>query len=92
MERWLKAGLALIKAWNADAAGNLVFRKTARNFNPTMAAAAKITVVEAEEIVEIGSLDPDAIHTPGIYVHRVVCSTINEKRVEKLTVRRREVV
>lgn len=92
MERWLKADLALIKAWKADPAGNLVFRKTARNFNPTMATAAKVTVAEAEEIVEIGSLDPDAIHTPGIYVHRVVRSTINEKRIEKLTVRPRETV
>jgi 3-oxoacid CoA-transferase subunit A len=92
MEQWLRADLALIKAWKADLAGNLVFRKTARNFNPTMATAAKVTVAEAEEIAEIGSLDPDAIHTPGIYVHRVVRSTINEKRIEKLTVRPREAV
>jgi 3-oxoacid CoA-transferase subunit A len=87
MERWLKADLALIKAWKADPAGNLVFRKTARNFNPTMATAAKVTVVEAEEIVAVGDLDPDAVHTPGIYVDRVVRSTINERRIEKLTVR-----
>ena len=92
MEQWLKADLALIKAWKADPAGNLVFRKTARNFNPTMATAAKVTVVEAEEIVEVGGLNSDAIHTPGIYVDRVVLSTINEKRIEKLTVRPREAV
>lgn len=92
MEQWLKADLALIKAWKADPAGNLVFRKTARNFNPTMATAARVTVAEAEEIVEIGALDADAIHTPGIYVDRVVRSTINEKRIEKLTLRPREAV
>src|ERR1700733_15083211 len=92
MARWLKADLALIKAWKADPAGNLVFRKTARNFNPMMATAAEVTVVEAEEIVGLGELDPDAIHTPGIYVDRVVRSTINEKRIENLTVRRREAV
>jgi 3-oxoacid CoA-transferase subunit A len=87
-ETWLRADLALVKAWKADPAGNLMFRKTARNFNPVMATAAKVTVVEAEEIVEAGALDADAIHTPGIYVDRVVRSTINEKRIEKLTVRR----
>ncbi|MBC7018282.1 CoA transferase subunit A, partial [Salmonella enterica] len=65
-ETWLRADIALIKAWRADPAGNLMFRKTARNFNPVMATAAKITVVEVEEIVEAGSLDPDCIHTPGI--------------------------
>lgn len=92
MERWLKADLALIKAWKADPAGNLVFRKTARNFNPTMATAAKVTVVEAEEIVAVGDLDSDAVHTPGIYVDRVVRCTINEKRIEKSTVRPREAV
>jgi 3-oxoacid CoA-transferase subunit A len=89
-ETWLKADLAIIKAWRADPAGNLVFRKTARNFNPNMATAAKVTVVEVEEIVEAGSLDPDTIHTPGIYVDRIVKSTINEKKIEKLTVRERE--
>ncbi len=89
-ETWLKADLAIIKAWRADPAGNLVFRKTARNFNPNMATAAKVTVVEVEEIVEAGSLDPDMIHTPGIYVDRIVKSTINEKRIEKLTVREYE--
>jgi 3-oxoacid CoA-transferase subunit A len=86
-ETWLKADLALVKAWRADSAGNLVFRKTARNFNPVMATAAKLTVVEAEEIVEEGGLDPDHIHLPGIYVDRIVRSTINEKRIEKHTTR-----
>ena len=89
-ETWLRADLSIIKAWKADPAGNLVFRKTARNFNPNMATAGRITVAEVEEIVEPGSLDPDAIHTPGIYVDRVVLSTINEKRIEKRTVRPRE--
>ena len=88
-ETGLRADLAIIKAWRADSAGNLMFRKTARNFNPTMATAAKVTVVEVEEIVEDGSLDPDCIHTPGLYVHRIVKSTINEKRIEKLTTRAR---
>jgi 3-oxoacid CoA-transferase subunit A len=92
MEKWLRADLALIKAWKADTAGNLVFRKTARNFNPMMATAAAMTVVEAEHIVGTGDLDPDAIHTPGIYVDRIVRSTINEKRIEKRTVRQRETI
>lgn len=89
-ETWLKADLAIVKAWRADPAGNLMFRKTARNFNPTMATAARVTVVEAEELVEMGSFDPDCIHTPGIYVDRIVKSTINEKRIEKLTTRPRD--
>jgi 3-oxoacid CoA-transferase subunit A len=89
-ENWLRADLALIKAWRADPAGNLMFRKTARNFNPDMATAGRITVVEVEEIVAPGSLDPDCIHTPGIFVDRVVLSTINEKRIEKLTIRGEE--
>jgi 3-oxoacid CoA-transferase subunit A len=88
-ETWLRADLAIIKAWRADAHGNLQFRKTARNFNPVMATAAEVTVVEAEELVETGAIDPDCVHTPGIYVHRIVRSTINEKRIEKLTVRSR---
>lgn len=88
-ETWLRADLSIIKAWRADTAGNLMFRKTARNFNAPMATAGKITVVEAEEIVESGTFDPDAIHVPGIYVNRIVKSTINEKRIEKLTVRER---
>jgi 3-oxoacid CoA-transferase subunit A len=89
-ESWLRADLSIIKAWRADPAGNLMFRKTARNFNPVMATAGKVTVVEVEEIVEAGSFDPDGIHTPGIYVDRIVLSTVNEKRIEKLTVRQRE--
>lgn len=88
-EHWLRADLAIIKAWRADPSGNLQFRKTARNFNPVMATAAEVTVVEAEELVEAGTIDPDCVHTPGIYVHRIVRSTINEKRIEKLTVRNR---
>jgi len=91
-ETWLRADLSIVKAWKGDAAGNLVFRKTARNFNPVMATAGKITVAEVEEIVPVGSLDPDGIHTPGIFVDRVVLSTINEKRIEKLTLRAEEAV
>ena len=90
-ETWLKADLAIVKAWRADPVGNLVYRKTARNFNQDMATAARITVAEVEEIVPAGSFDPDQVHTPGIYVDRVVQTTINEKRIEKLTVREREV-
>jgi 3-oxoacid CoA-transferase subunit A len=88
-ETWLRADLAIIKAWRADPEGNLQFRKTARNFNPNMATAARVTIVEVEEIVAAGTLDPDAVHTPGIFVDRIVRSTINEKRIEKRTVRER---
>jgi 3-oxoacid CoA-transferase subunit A len=88
-ETWLRADLAIVKAWRADPHGNLQFRKTARNFNPVMATAAKVTVVEAEELVEVGAIAPDCVHTPGIFVQRIVRSTINEKRIEKLTVRSR---
>ncbi|CAN5163713.1 CoA transferase subunit A [soil metagenome] len=91
-ETWLKSDVSIIKAWRADPAGNLMFKKTARNFNPNMATAGKVTVVEVEEIVPEGALDPDAIHTPGIYVDRIVLSTINEKRIEKLTTRPKEAV
>jgi 3-oxoacid CoA-transferase subunit A len=91
-ETWLRADLAIIKAWRADPEGNLMFRKTARNFNPNMATAGKVTVVEVEEIVPEGTFDPDCIHTPGIYVDRIVLSTINEKRIEKLTTRTKEAV
>lgn len=90
-ETWLRADLAIIKAWRADPEGNLMFRKTARNFNPNMATAARTTVVEVEEFVPAGTFDPDAIHTPGIYVDRIVLSTINEKRIEKLTTRSRDI-
>jgi 3-oxoacid CoA-transferase subunit A len=86
-ETWLRADLAIIKAWRADSEGNLQFRKTARNFNPVMATAAAATVAEVEELVQPGEIDPDRVHTPGIYVHRIVRSTINEKRIEFRTVR-----
>ena len=89
-ETWLRADLAIVKAWRADPAGNLMFRKTARNFNPTMATAAKVTVAEVEEIVEAGTFDPDGVHTSGIFVDRLVLSTINEKRIENLTTRPRK--
>ena len=89
-ETWLRADLAIIKAWRADTTGNLQFRKTARNFNPVMATAAEVTVVEVEELVEPGAIDPDCVHAPGIYVHRIVRSTISEKRIEFRTVRTRE--
>jgi 3-oxoacid CoA-transferase subunit A len=89
METGLKADLSIIHAWKADEAGNLVFRKTARNFNPMMATAGKVTVVEVEEIVPVGALDADAIHTPGIFVDRIV-KTTPEKRIEQRTVRKRE--
>ena len=89
-ETWLRADLAIIKAWRADPEGNLQFRKTARNFNPVMAAASEVTIVEAEELVEAGSIDPDCMHTPGIYIDRIVKSTINEKRIENRTVRPRD--
>jgi len=91
-ETWLRADLAIVKAWRADTAGNLMFRKTARNFNPVMATAGRVTVAEVEEIVPPGTFDADCIHTPGIYVDRIVKSTINEKRIEKLTTRNREAV
>ena len=89
METALKADLSIVKAWKADEAGNLVFRKTARNFNPMMATAGKVTVAEVEEIVPAGTLDPDCIHTPGIYVKRLVAGTF-EKRIEQRTTRVRE--
>ena len=85
MERGIRADLSLVKAWRADRSGNLVFRKTARNFNPMVATCGRRTVVEVEEIVEIGELDPDQIHTPGIFVDRIVMTT-SEKRIEQRTV------
>jgi len=87
MEESLTADLALVKAWKADKAGSLLFRKTARNFNPLAAMAGEVCVVEVEEIVETGELDPDQIHLPGIYVHRIVHNPNPEKRIEKRTVR-----
>jgi 3-oxoacid CoA-transferase subunit A len=85
MERSLVPDVALGKAWKADKSGNLVFRRTARNFNPAAIMAGRISVVEVEEIVETGSLDPDAIHLPGIYVHRLVLNATPEKRIERRT-------
>ena len=87
LEQTLTPDLGLVKAWKADRSGNLVYRLTARNFNPMVAMAAKLTVVEVEEIVEIGQLDPDQIHTPGIFVHRIVLNPNPEKRIEQRTVR-----
>jgi 3-oxoacid CoA-transferase subunit A len=87
MERALIPDVSLVKAWKADRAGNLVFRRTARNFNPNVAMAGKITVAEVEEIVENGAIDPDAIHLPGIYVHRLVLNATPEKRIEQRTTR-----
>jgi 3-oxoacid CoA-transferase subunit A len=87
MERSLRADVALVKAWKADKSGNLLFNKTARNFNPLAAMAAKVCVVEVEEIVETGALEPDQIHLPGIYVKRLVLNATPEKRIEQRTVR-----
>lgn len=84
MERGIRSDLSLVKAWKADRSGNLVFRKAARNFNPMVAACGTTTIVETEELVEIGDLDPDGIHTPGIYVDRIV-QTESEKRIENRT-------
>ena len=87
LEQTLTPDLGLVKAWKADRSGNLVYRLTARNFNPMVAMAAKLTVVEVEEIVENGQLDPDQVHTPGIFVHRIVLNPNPEKRIEQRTVR-----
>ncbi|MBW3469428.1 CoA transferase subunit A [Arthrospiribacter ruber] len=86
LERWLKADFAFVKAWKGDTAGNLVFKGTARNFNPMMAAAGKITIAEVEELVPAGELDPNSIHTPGIYVQRIFQGVDYEKRIEQRTV------
>ncbi|MCL6483800.1 MAG: CoA transferase subunit A, partial [Janthinobacterium lividum] len=87
MERSLVADVSLVKAYMADRAGNLVYRKTARNFNPNVAMAGKITVVEVEKLVEVGEIDPDQVHTPSIFVHRIVVNANPEKRIEQRTVR-----
>ncbi|MGI1794920.1 CoA transferase subunit A [Acinetobacter variabilis] len=87
LEKSLTADVALVKAYKADKAGNLVFRKTARNFNPECAMAGKITVAEVEQVVEIGELDPDDIHLPGIYVNRIVVNAAPEKRIEQMTLK-----
>jgi len=90
MERGLTADLSIVKAWKGDAEGNLIYRKTARNFNPMMATAGRATVVEVEQLVEIGALDKDAIHTPGIYVDRIIKGAKFEKRIERVTTRPKE--
>jgi len=86
MERALVPEVSLVKAWKADQSGNLIFRRTARNFNPAVAMAGKTTIVEVEEVVPTGSFDPDAVHLPGIYVHRIVLNAHPEKRIEKRTI------
>ena len=88
MERALHADFAFVKAWRGDRWGNLVYRKTARNFNPVMATAARVTIAEVEELTEVGRLDPDQVHTPGVFVHRIFQGENYEKRIEKRTVRR----
>jgi 3-oxoacid CoA-transferase subunit A len=90
MERGLTADLSIVKAWKGDAAGNLVYRKTARNFNPMMATAGRTTVVEVEELVDVGDLEPDGIHTPGVYVDAILEGVGYEKRIERVTTRPRE--
>lgn len=90
LEPAITGDFALIKAWKADEQGNLVYRRTARNFNPMMATAARITIVEVEQIVPVGSIDPDQVHTPGIFVQRLVKGESYEKRIEQRTTRRRE--
>jgi 3-oxoacid CoA-transferase A subunit len=87
LEQALRVDFALVKAWKGDSMGNLVFRKTARNFNPLAATAGKITIAEVEELVDVGTLDPDQIHTPGIYVQRIFQGSNYEKRIENLTLR-----
>jgi 3-oxoacid CoA-transferase subunit A len=92
MERGITADLSIVKAWKGDAEGNLVYRKTARNFNPMMATAGRVTVAEVEHLVPIGELDKDNIHTPGIFVDRIVQGATYEKRIERETTRLRETV
>jgi 3-oxoacid CoA-transferase subunit A len=87
MERGIRADVSLVKAWRADRQGNLVYRKTSRNFNPMAAMCGKVTIAEVEEIVDNGALDPDNVHTPGIFVQRVVVNASPEKRIEQRTVR-----
>ena len=87
MEKTLTPDVSIVKAWKADKSGNLVYRLTARNFNPVVAMAGQITIAEVEEIVENGQLDPDEIHTPGIFVHRIILNATPEKRIEQRTVR-----
>ncbi len=88
LERGIKGDVAIVKAWKGDKFGNLIFRKTARNFNPMAATAGKMTIAEVEELVEVGTLDPDQIHTPGVYVQRIFQGTNYEKRIEQKTIRK----
>src|SRR5579863_8455938 len=88
LERWIRADVSLVKAWKGDAQGNLIYRKTARNFNPMAAACGRITVAEVELLVPTGELDPDQVHTPGIYVQRIVHNPDAEKRIEQRTIRK----
>ena len=88
MERGLFGDLDLVKAWKGDAAGNLVYRKAARNFNPMMATAAKLCVAEVEELVPVGAIDPDHVHTPGIFVKRIICGAPYDKKIEQRTIRK----
>ena len=90
LERGLTADFAFVKAWKGDKWGNLVYRKTSRNFNPVMATAARVTIAEVEQLVEVGKLEPDMVHTPAIFVQRIFQGAHYEKRIEKLTVRKRE--
>ena len=89
MERGLRADLAIVKAWKGDTEGNLIYRKTARNFNPMMAMAGKVTVAEVEQLVNVGTIDPDHVHTPGIFVQRIIMGE-HEKRIEQRTTRKRD--
>ncbi len=88
MEHWLKADFAFIKAWKGDRMGNLVYRKTARNFNPMMATAARVTIAEVEHLVDAGELDGDSVHTPSIYVQRILQGVVYERKIERRTVRK----
>ena len=88
LEMGLKADFSLVKAWQGDGLGNLIYRRTAQNFNPMMAAAGRVTVAEVEQLLEVGALDPAQVHTPSIYVQRIICCEKQEKRVERRTVRR----
>jgi 3-oxoacid CoA-transferase A subunit len=90
MERALRADFAFVKAWKGDAWGNLMYRKTARNFNPMMATAARVTIAEVEHLVPVGEIEPDSVHTPGVYVKRIFQGTGYEKRIERRTVRKRD--
>jgi 3-oxoacid CoA-transferase subunit A len=90
MERWIRGDFAFVKAWKGDKWGNLVFRKTARNFNPMIASAARVTIAEVEELVEVGELDPDRIHVPSIFVKRIFQGVNYEKRIERRTLSKRE--